>query len=184
MNLQQLRDDPAVWNILEARAQALAYQESTEEALRGEETVIFRLGAGRYGVSARLVREVLPLTGYTPLPGTPPFVLGLINLRGRLLAALDIRPLLGTVAQPPGPNAALLIVAAGGIEVGLLADEVSEIRPCDLHLSPALPSAEGQIAAWVRGVDSRLTVLIDLALLLADPHLLVGDQAERRGILR
>src|SRR5829696_6942259 len=106
---------------------ALAHQEADENALLGEETVIFRLGAGRYGVSARLVREVQPLAGYTPLPGTPRFVLGLINLRGRLLAALDIRPLLGSPASPPSSSAALLIVSASGIEIGLLADEVIEV---------------------------------------------------------
>src|SRR5215217_3577514 len=109
MNLQHLRDNPAVWNTLEARAQALAHHDVVERAQLGEETVTFRLGAGRYGVDARLVREVLPLAGYTPLPGTPPFVLGLINLRGRLLAALDIRPLLGSAANSPSSGAALLI---------------------------------------------------------------------------
>jgi purine-binding chemotaxis protein CheW len=180
MELRQLRDDPAVWNILEARARALAHQEADGDALLGEETVIFRLGAGRYGVSARLVREVQPLAGYTPLPGTPPFVLGLINLRGRLLAALDIRPLLGSTANSPSSGAALLIVSAGGIEVGLLADEVIEIRRCDSQLSPALSSAEGQVVAWVRGIDSGLTLLLDLALLLADPRLVVNEVGERR----
>jgi len=184
MELRQLRDDPAVWSILEERARALAHQKADEEALLSEETVIFRLGAGRYGVAARLVCEVQPLAGYTPLPGTPPFVLGLINLRGRLLAALDIRPLLGSPASPPSSNAALLIVSASGIEVGLLADEVIEVSRGATQLSPALSSVEGQMVAWVRGVDPHLTVLIDLALLLADTHLVVGDQGERDGLLR
>ena len=180
MELRQLRDDPAVWNILEARASVLAQQEAAENSLLGEETVFFRLGAGRYGVSARLVREVQPLAGYTPLPGTPPFVLGLINLRGRLLAALDIRPLLGSAASPPSSSAALLIVSAGGMEVGLLADEVIEIRRCATQLSPAPSSAEGQVVAWVRGIDSGLTLLLDLALLMADPRLVVNNAGDRR----
>jgi purine-binding chemotaxis protein CheW len=180
MELRQLRDDPAVWNILDARARALAHQEADDDALLGEETVIFRLGAGRYGVSARLVHEVQPLAGYTALPGTPPFVLGLINLRGRLLAALDIRPLLGSAANSPSSGAALLIVSASGIEVGLLADEVIEVSRSATQLSPALSSAEGQVVAWVRGIDSGLTLLLDLALLLADPRLVVNGVGERR----
>jgi purine-binding chemotaxis protein CheW len=140
--------------------------------------VIFRLGAGRYGVSAPLVREVQALAGYTPLPGTPPFVLGLINLRGRLLAALDIRPLLGSAASPPSPGAALLIVSASGIEVGLLVDEVIEVSRSATQLAPALSSVEGQMLAWVRGVDPHLTVLIDLALLLADTRLIANDAGD------
>jgi purine-binding chemotaxis protein CheW len=182
MELRQLRDEPAVWSILEARAHALAHQEVAEHTQLGEETVIFRLGAGRYGVAAGLVREVQPLVGYTPLPGTPPFMLGLINLRGRLLAALDIRPLLGSSASPPSSGAALLIVSASGIEVGLLADEVIEVRRGATQLSPALSSAEGQMVAWVRGVDPHLTLLLDLALLLADPRLIVNE-AGGRGLL-
>ena len=179
MELRQLRDNPAMWEILETRARALAHQEATDETFLGEATLIFQIGDGRYGVSARLIREVQPLTSYTPLPSTPPFVLGLINLRGRLLAALDIRPLLGSPVASPRPGAALLIVSAGGVEVGLLADEVIEIRRCATRLSPALTSAEGQVDAWVRGIDSGLTVLLDLALLLTDSRLIVNNAGDR-----
>ena len=178
MELRELRADPALWAILEARARVLAHQEVAEDTRLGEETVIFQLGEGRYGVAARLVREVQPLAGYTPLPGTPPVVLGLINLRGRLLTALDLRPLLGAPAGPPRAGAVLLIVSAGGMEVGLLADAVIEIRRAESQLSTALSAAEGQALAWVRGIDSSLTVLLDLAMVLADPQLL-GPTAGR-----
>jgi len=97
-----------------------------------------------------------------------------------LLAALDIRPLLGSAASPHSSSAALLIVSAGGIEVGLLADEVIEIRRCDIQLSPALSLVEGQVIAWVRGIDSGLTMLLDLALLMADPRLVVNNAGDRR----
>jgi purine-binding chemotaxis protein CheW len=175
MQLRQLRDDPAVWAILEARAHALSHWETAEDTIHDEATLIFQIGDGRYGVSARLVREVQPLAGYTPLPGTPPFVLGLINLRGRLLAALDIRPLLGSAVALPRAGAALLIVGAGGRQVGLLADEVIEIRRRATRLSPVLASAEGQDNAWVRGLDSDLTMMLDLELFLADSRLIVGN---------
>jgi purine-binding chemotaxis protein CheW len=182
MDLRQLHHNPAVRDILEERARALAHQEAAEDTRQGEETLIFRLGNSLYGVSARLVREVQPLSGYTPLPGTPPFILGLVNLRGRLLAALDIRPLLALATILPQPGAMLLIVSASGMDVALLADEVVEIRPGAADLSPSLASAEGQMLAWVRGIDRDLAVQIDLALLLADPGLIV-NQAGERGVL-
>ena len=182
MDLRQLHHNPEIRDILDARARALAYQEAAEDTRQGEETLIFRLGDGRYGVSARLIREVQPLSVYTPLPGTPPFVLGLVNLRSRLLAALDIRPLLALPTSSLQPGAMLLIVSASGMDVALLADEVIEIRPGAADLSPALASAEGQMLAWLRGVDRDLTVQIDLALLLAHPGLIV-NQAGERGLL-
>ena len=179
IDLRQLHQDPAVRDVLEERARALAYREAAEASQDGEETLIFRLGDARYGASARLVREVQPLNGYTPLPGTPPFVLGLVNLRGRLLAGLDIRPLLALPASPPQPGAMLLIVSASGMDVALLADEVVEIRPGAADLSPSLASADGQMLAWVRGINPDLAMQIDLALLLADPGLIVNQAGER-----
>src|SRR5882757_10976897 len=138
MHQRQLREDPAVWKILEARARVLALPGAAADSALGEETLTFRLGDGRYGVSARLVREVQALGSYTPLPCTPPFVLGLVNLRGRLLTALDIRPLLGLPVSALRAGAMLLIVSASGMEIGLLADEVVEIRRAGTTLSPAL----------------------------------------------
>lgn len=179
MDLRELRDDPATWSILTARAHALAAPPTAENAQLGDELLTFRLGDGHYGVSARLVREVHPLGGYTPLPGTPPFVLGLVNLRGRLLVALDLRPLLAFSSSTPRLGAVLLIISANGVDIGLLADEVIEIRRCDSDLSPSLALAERQSVAWVRGVDRDLTVVIDLALLLADPRLVVDAAGER-----
>jgi purine-binding chemotaxis protein CheW len=180
MDIQQLRDDPGIWSVLEARAKALAHQEVRQSAQQDEKTVIFQLGDGRYGVAAELVREAFRLAGHTPLPGTPPFVVGLVNLRGRLLVALDIRPLLGFPPCPPPPGSMLLIVEASGMEVGLLADAVMEIRSCQTDLATLPSLADGQTVGWVRGVDRELTVQLDLALLLADPRLLVnhgGDLA-------
>lgn len=175
MELRQLRNDSAARQILEARARALAARESSAETQAGEATLTFRLGDTCYGISAQLVREVQPLDGYTPLPGTPAFVLGLVNLRGWLLAALDIRPLLALPPAPPRAGAILLIVSASGLDVALLADEVIEIRPADGNLAPALATPDGHAVAWVRGIDRALTVLIDLALLLADERLVVND---------
>lgn len=179
MNMRHLRDDPAIWRMLEERALALAQEETIVESNLGEELLTFQLGQDRYGVPAYIVQEVQVLANYTPLPGTPAFVLGLLNLRGRLLAVLDLRPLLGQVASPLRAGAVLLVVQANGIEVGLVADQVIEIRRAYRDLSPSFAGAEGQSLPWVRGIDPDLTVLIDLALLLADPRLAVGDTGTR-----
>jgi purine-binding chemotaxis protein CheW len=174
MNLRTLYDDPATRRILEERAQALARQEVADDTALDEETLTFQIGDGRYSVLAEFVREVQVLGAYMPLPSTPPFVIGLVNLRGRLLAALDIRPLLDLPVAPPQAGAMLLIATAGGIEVALLADTVVEVRRRSTDLTPSFRSIAGQAIAWVLGVDSDLTVRIDLASLLADPHIVVG----------
>jgi purine-binding chemotaxis protein CheW len=174
VDIRNLRDDPTAWRILEQRAHALMAQESVAEIELGEELLIFRLGEGEYSVPAQYVREVQPLGDVTPLPFTPPFVVGLVNVRGRLLAVLDIRPLLDMPRVPSQPQAFLLVLTANNIEVGLMADALVEIRRGDAQLAPVLSAAAGRGVAWVRGVDRRLSLLLDPPSLLSDPRLLVN----------
>jgi purine-binding chemotaxis protein CheW len=174
VDLKVLRDDPVAWRILEERARALMAQEHAVDTKLGEEILTFRLGDGDYSVPARYVREVQLLGEVTPLPFTPPYLVGLVNVRGRLLAALDIRPLLDMSEAPPQPQAFLLVLAANGLEVGLLADAVVEVRRGDDQLSPVLSSVAGRGVAWVRGVDRRLSVLLDPPALLSDPRLAIN----------
>jgi purine-binding chemotaxis protein CheW len=143
----------------------------------GEEIVIFRLGDAGYGIPAHYVREVQTLGNYTPLPFTPPFVVGLVNVHGRLFAVLDIRPLLDLPPAPPQPNAFLLVLTANGMEVALLADTVSEVRRADGELAPLLSAAAGRGIAGARGVDRRLTLILDPPTLLAGSRLSApGDE--------
>ncbi|MGA9131499.1 MAG: chemotaxis protein CheW, partial [Candidatus Sulfotelmatobacter sp.] len=80
--------------ILKERAKALA-RESNESTRVREilEVVTFMLGQEKYGIELRYVREVFPMNELTLLPGTPPFVLGIVNVRGQVLSVIDIRKL-------------------------------------------------------------------------------------------
>jgi purine-binding chemotaxis protein CheW len=176
MELVALLQDPAAQQILEQRARDLAAQEASDEREMGEETMVFYLGGTCYGLPARSVSEVQRLEAYTPLPATPPCIVGLVNLRGRLITALDMRPLLDLPAADPAPDAFLLIINAGGAEVGLLADAVAEVRYAGTDLTPALSANAGRAAAWIRGIDRQLTLRLDPALLLADPRWLVNER--------
>jgi purine-binding chemotaxis protein CheW len=172
MAMKDLRDDPIISGILQARACELALEETATAAELGEELLTFRLGGDGYSISARFVREVQPLTGWTPLPSTPPCIVGLVNLRGRLLAALDIRPLLDIAWTPPQTGAFLVIVSAHGMEVALLADQIDEVRNGDANLATTLATNMTRGRAWIRGVDRDLRLKLDPEALLADPRLL------------
>jgi purine-binding chemotaxis protein CheW len=178
VEIQQLREDADVWGILEERANALATQKTTMDGEAGEEVLVFRLGEGRYSMPAHYILEVQPLGHYTQLPSTPSFVLGLVNVRGRLLSALDIRPLLDIAQTAPKSQSFLLILGANNMEVCLLADSVVEVRRSDTNLAPALSSTTGRGVTWIRGVDRELNVLIDPPLFLADSRIVVNCEAE------
>lgn len=78
--------------ILRARAKALAQPPKDEpEADTLLDVLEFRLAEERYAVEIRHVSEVHPLKELTPLPGTPAFVLGVVNVRGRILPVVDLK---------------------------------------------------------------------------------------------
>lgn len=178
MQYKDLRNNPEVWNILEERAQALARQKVDTDIGLGEEVIVFRLGEGRYSIPAHFIREVQPMTSYTPLPSTPSFVIGLVNVRGRLLTAIDIRPLMDIVQTSLGNLSFLLILSANSMEVCLIADAVVEVCYSDANLAQALSTTTGRGVTWIRGVDKNLNVLVDPPLLLSDPRIIVNSETE------
>lgn len=177
MDLHDLHHDAEIWRVLQARAQALAARQVETGVEQGEEVLIFRLGNDTYSIPAQYIREVQPLLDWTPLPSTPSFVVGLVNIRGKILAALDVRPLLEIAHAAPGPDAFLIILHVQGVEVGLLADSVVEVRHGAMEVSQTLAALAGRSVPWVRGLDHALSLLIDPSQLLADPHVIVHDQA-------
>jgi len=173
VNQREWQQDPLVRTVLEDRARRLARLEADAQELVGEELLTFRLGEGGYSLPTRAVREIAPLRSYTPLPAMPEAVVGLTNLRGRLLALLDLRPLLGIPRTGVRPDSLLLRLGLDQIEMGLLIDTVVAVRRSGALVAPALSAQAGQGLAWVRGVDQHLNLLLDLALLLADPRVAV-----------
>src|ERR1700726_1698325 len=78
--------------ILPARAHALARPPAHTPAAETMLDVLeFRLAQERYAIETRYVREVHPLKDLTPLPCTPPFVLGIVNVRGRIVPVFDLK---------------------------------------------------------------------------------------------
>jgi purine-binding chemotaxis protein CheW len=109
----------------------------------------------------------------TPLPGVPPWIAGLINVRGQILTAIDIRPLLD-LPLGRAPAQMLLIVAADrGTEVALVADLVAVV---EREMSGVLPSLiVERSVVWARGLDATMSMLLDATRLLADPRLVIDD---------
>ncbi|HEY7629747.1 MAG TPA: chemotaxis protein CheW [Thermoleophilaceae bacterium] len=179
--LEQAVAQPAVEDItpiLEERAAALA-RSSDDEETSGETIgmVVLVVGEERYGVDVQDVQEIEPLDKITPIPGTPAFWSGVVNLRGSMYPVLDIERYLGLPASAEVENPKVALVSRGGLSVGLLVDEVAEIRKVrSSEIGP--PVADGlSKAEVVRGVTPDMLSVLDLEALLADPTLVVEDGA-------
>jgi len=176
-NLRTFQSQPELRAILEERARALAAHDVTDTATGGEVMIRFRLGDERYALPARYAREVQPLRAYTPLFRAPPFIVGLVNIHGRLLTCLDLRPLLDLPVDPPAPGSFLIVLQGTGGDAVLLADSILDMTSDALELSPAPVTTANAAISWIRGVDRDLSIVIDPVALLADPRLIVDHQA-------
>jgi purine-binding chemotaxis protein CheW len=171
---------PAAEQILLARARALARPRRNPPAAGTLlELLEFRLASERYAVEARHVQEVHPLRDLTPLPGTPPFVLGIVNVRGRILPVLDLKKFFQLPEQGLTDLHRIIRVSGNDLELGLLADVIVGVRSIAVDsLQSSLPTLTGIRADYLKGVSDERLVVLDVDRILSDPKIIVHDEVE------
>ena len=159
--------------LLKARAREIAKApEATESSTLQIEVTEFRFGEEMYAFASTSVREVYSPKGITPLPCTPPFILGIINVRGRILPLIDIKPLFGKPSPPKQPQSKVVIIHAEEMEVGLLADTIVGVRAISpTAIYPPLPTLADSQSRYLRGITNDGTLILDAALLLTGSRL-------------
>jgi purine-binding chemotaxis protein CheW len=170
--------DASVLAVLRARARELAKPPVTEdESVRLVEIVEFTLGPEHYAFPSSTVREVFHLTEITPLPSLPPFVLGVTNVRGRILSVIDIRRLLEFGDTGLTNLNRAIILSSGGMELAVLADEVVGVYASDSDKwQKTMPTLVGKREAYLGGVTKDRVVVLDAEKLLESRDLLVGAE--------
>jgi purine-binding chemotaxis protein CheW len=113
--------------------------------------VVVRLGGGRFALPMDAVAEVGRTPGVTRVPGTPAWVTGVANWRGRILGILDLRGLLG-VPNADGGEQRLVVLTRNGSSVGLVAERVDGVIDVDPEaLEPALLTLPAEAGALLEG---------------------------------
>ena len=129
--------------------------------------VVFTVGDEEFGVNISQVREIVRLVQSTYLPKAPAFIEGVVNLRGQVVAIIDLAKRLGISAKPRGALTRIIIIEIGETTVGMVVDSVSEVlrlSPEDIEQVPSLIETEVP-EHYVHGVGKlkdRLLVLLDL----------------------
>lgn len=115
--------------------------------------VVVRFGGSRYVVAMSSVAEVVPLPTISRVPGCPRWLTGVANWRGRVLAVVDPRSLLGAETIPLPSSARLLVLSLDGVEAGMVVEAVAGLMEAgDTDPEPAPPTAAASAAALVIGV--------------------------------
>jgi purine-binding chemotaxis protein CheW len=171
---------PDARQILRSRARALARPPNRAEVAGSSlELLEFRLARESYAIETRHVREVYPLKNLTPLPCTPPFVLGIVNVRGRIMPVIDIKKFFDLPDQGLTDLHRIILVRRGDLELGLLADVTVGMRTIPMNsLQASLPTLTGIRADYLKGVTGDRLVVLDLDRILSDPKIVVDEEVE------
>lgn len=129
--------------------------------------VTFLLGNETYAVHASKVNEVLRHTDITPVPGSPSFVLGIINLRGDVLTVIDTREIFGLEPEEISAQSRIVVVELEDYAVGALVDRVAEVVDLnEASIEPSPNTGNDQATMFMQGVyhyENELLVLVDFA---------------------
>ena len=143
--------------------------------MRGGKFLAVRLGDERFGVNAMTVQEIVVPGPIRPVPGTPPHVRGVMNLRGSIVAVLDLKARLGMSPLQTTATTCVVVVDALSEPCGFLVDEIYEvIELADDAVSPPPAMAAGVPAEQLAGVarypaDGSVLLLLEIVNALRDP---------------
>jgi purine-binding chemotaxis protein CheW len=149
----------------------------------GEElkVIVFTLAHEQYGVEVENVKTIERIQPLTRVPRTPPFVKGVINLRGVVVPVIDLRGRFGLPESDYTNDSRIIIVNVGAIEVGLIVDSASDVVDVDSDSIVDPPEVVGGIKAkYLRGVakiaDDRLLVMLNLQEVLNKNEIVQLDE--------
>ena len=146
------------------------------------EVAAFLLAGERYAIETRYVCKVVRLTDFTPVPGAPGFLGGVLNLRGEILALVDLRAFFGIASGGLTDLSRIVVIGLDRNEFGIMADAVREVVTLrlDAILEPPA-SIAGAGRPYLLGVTADGLVVLDGAALIGDEGLFV-DQSDEPSI--
>lgn len=143
--------------------------------------VVFTLGDEEFGVDIAQVREIVRLVQITYLPKAPSFIEGVVNLRGQVLAVIDLSKRLNIASKPRSEQSRIIVVEVSDNTVGMIVDSVSEVLRLSSERVEEVPNlVETEVPEhYIRGVGKlkdRLLVLLDLNRVLSPEEVQHVDQ--------
>lgn len=153
-------------------------QAGAEELLQ---LVSFGLGEEEFGVDILQVQEINRMVEITRVPSSPPFVEGVINLRGKVIPIVDLRKRFGMPERVHDKNTRIVVVELGGRVVGFVVDGVSEVLRIPKSVTEPPPAIVAGVGAEyitaVGKLDDRLLILLDLEKIFSSDELAAVPKA-------
>lgn len=146
-------------------------------AMDGSQYLTFTLSQEEYGVEVLKVQEIKGYSTITPIPNTPAYIRGVINLRGIIVPIIDLRMKFGLEHAEHNKFTVIVVVVLGGRVTGLIVDAVSDvlnIRKSEIQVAPEMcGKVDVSYISGLAQVEDRLVILLDIERVLS------GDESMR-----
>jgi purine-binding chemotaxis protein CheW len=163
---------------------AMQAEKSTEAAKRGGKHLTFELDDEIYGINILKIKEIVGIMDITPVPKAPPYVKGVLNLRGKIIPVVDLRLKFGFEKRAYDERTCVIVVelanVAGKQLIGIIVDSVSEVANIpegDIESTPDLGGQQN--TEYIEGMakmKGKVVILLDIAKVLS-----FGDTGEHEG---
>jgi purine-binding chemotaxis protein CheW len=167
-------------SVLKARAKALAVEKKFETTQKERiDIVMFKLASETYGIENSYIREVYPLIDYTILPGTPPFVLGIVNVRGQIISIIDLKKLFNLPEKGLGELNKVIIIHNERMEFGILADIIQGSYSVSVYpIQTTLPNISGNGSEYLKGITNDHLIILDAKKILEDKNIIINQEID------
>jgi purine-binding chemotaxis protein CheW len=163
--------------ILKNRALEMAEETGGQKVTSATiEIIEFVLATESYGIESAFVKEVYPLKDFTPLPGVPSFIMGIVNVRGQILPVVDLRKFFSLSEKGLGEMNKVIILRNDQMEFGIVADVVEGTRTLaidDIMATPVTVTGIGE--TYLKGVTKEHIVVLDAESLLNDKNMIINE---------
>lgn len=138
----------------------------------GELHVLFVVADVTLALPASVVLQMESYAGATAVPGAPPFVAGIVQLRGKVVPVVDLRVRFGLAPAPPPPDARVVVGEHAGRAVALLADSAREVARIASDAveppPPVLAAGAGRFVSGIAHVGERTVLLLDFEKVIGE----------------
>lgn len=141
--------------------------------LGSESYILFELAGAHYALRSRDIQQLEMVGAVTPVPNAPPFVDGVVSVRGNVIPALNLRARFGFTRREHDLRSRLLVVRVGGRSIGMIVDSAREfvaIDPAAIQPPPeGIAGLSGQYLEGVAQVNERLVLILDAKQIIDAP---------------
>ncbi len=140
--------------------------------------VSFRIANEEFGIDIIKVQEIIRMVDITRVPNTPNYVIGVINLRGKVIPIIDMRRRLNLLETPYTKDTRIVVIEEDRKVVGFIVDSVSEVLRISKNITePPPPMVSGISSDFINSIaklEGRLLILLDLE------KVLMSDEVEEK----